>query len=248
MKTVVLNEDVNSRFKYQTLVQDYVELQQETAAARNNVMALKQKELTLQAEVRFLRRRRNFLLKNKSSTLQEQVFVKRKPTQFRKNDKKKVHFEKQLPSRKLPPAEKTKAPKRKSSPEFDLIPGTSLHGVTQQSVQRVIANQRVRVNGPKVSPFLDSSLQDDLFRNQEPVGQSQSRKPVIDLNRISGEEEELQERRDLFDHPTDSLIRNGLNEQNTNLQLSMFRNVGSGTSGRAGKRKVSWQDPVALRV
>lgn len=134
---------------------------------------------------RFLRRRRNFLLKNKTSTLQEEIFVKPHPTQLKKNEKKKVHFEKPSPLQKLPPAEKKKAPQRKPSPEFDLILGNSLHGARQQSVQRVIANQRVRVNGPKVFPFLDSSLQDDLFGSREPVDQSQRRKPVIDLNRIS---------------------------------------------------------------
>ncbi|KAI3827554.1 hypothetical protein L1987_01631 [Smallanthus sonchifolius] len=48
-------------FKHQTLVQDYTELQQETEAARNNLMALKQKKLTLQAEVRFLRQRHRYL-------------------------------------------------------------------------------------------------------------------------------------------------------------------------------------------
>lgn len=40
----------------------------------------------------------------------------------------------------------------------------------------------------------------------------------------------------------------GINEEQQNdLKLSICRNAGEGSS-RAGKRKISWQDPVALRV
>ncbi|MFS7966781.1 hypothetical protein Hanom_Chr09g00777861 [Helianthus anomalus] len=58
---------------------------------------------------------------------------------------------------------------------------------------------------------------------------------------IQREEEELQEQREPFDHVMHGLIRKGVDEQHTNERLSMFRNIGS------GKRKVSWQDPVAVR-
>ena len=37
-------------------------------------------------------------------------------------------------------------------------------------------------------------------------------------------------------------------EQHNDLKLSMCRNVGDGSTSRSGKRKISWQDPVALRV
>ncbi|KAJ0772758.1 hypothetical protein HanOQP8_Chr03g0091101 [Helianthus annuus] len=79
-----------ARFKHQTLVQDFIELQQETEAARNNLLALKQQKLTLQAEVRFLRQRHKFLLQNKSMTLQEQVISNAQPTQFRKSKKMRL--------------------------------------------------------------------------------------------------------------------------------------------------------------
>ncbi|MFS7947352.1 hypothetical protein Hanom_Chr06g00547321 [Helianthus anomalus] len=37
-------------------------------------------------------------------------------------------------------------------------------------------------------------------------------------------------------------------EQQNDLMLSVCRNVGDGSTDRSGKRKISWQDPVALRV
>ncbi|XP_076936896.1 uncharacterized protein LOC143604245, partial [Bidens hawaiensis] len=209
-----------------TLVQDYMDLQQETEAARNNLMALKQKKLTLQAEVRFLRRRRKLLLENKSLTLQGQVLTNPQPTQFRKSNKEKVHMQKIKTLPKLPPIGKKKAPR------FDKILEDSLNGVKQQSVQRVVANQRVRINGPKEYQFVDLSKKDDIFESQ-PLGQT--RKPVVDLKRISREEEKLQP----FDSRMQGLTRNGVDSQHTDAQLSVFRN--------GGKRKVSWQDPVAIR-
>ncbi|KAF5789438.1 hypothetical protein HanRHA438_Chr09g0382811 [Helianthus annuus] len=233
-------EDARARFKHQTLFQDYMELQQETEAARSNLMALKQNKLTLQAEVRFLRRRHKFLLENKSSTLQEQVFMNPQPTHIRKSNKEKVHMEKWFTLPKLPPSGKKKTPRSIPSPEFDLTFEDSFYGVKQQSAQRAIANQRVRINGPKASTFLDLSQKDDAFGSQKPSGQT--RKPEIDLNQISREEEELEEQREPFDHVMHGLMRKGVDEQHTDERLSMFRNVGS------GKRKVSWQDPVAVRV
>lgn len=227
-------------------VQDFIQLQKDTEIARNNLMALKQKKLTLQAEVRFLRQRHKFLLSNKSSTPQEHAFAKPKPTQLRKSKKDRVHFEKQATVRNLPPIDKKKAPRSMPSPEFDMLIGKSVHGVKQQSIQRVIANQRVRVNGPKASAFLDLSKKVDFLGRQNHMGQIQ--KPVIDLNMISREEETLQERSAPFNPPMRSLIRNGVEMQHTDVQFDLSRSITGGSSlgGRAGKRKISWQDPVAF--
>lgn len=236
-------EDARARIKHQTLLQDFMELQQETQAQRNNLTALKRKKLTLQAEVRFLRQRYKFLINNKSPTPQQQLFAKSQPTQVRKSKKEKVNFKNQATLHNI---DKKKAPQSiTQSPEFDLNLGNSLH-VKEQSVQRAIANQRVRINGPKINPFLESTPKVNLFRSQEPVGQ---KKPVIDLNQICREEEELQDQCEPFDHPTKGLIRNVIDEHQMNVR---FRNVpdGSGLRGQQPplKRKISWQDPVALSV
>lgn len=237
MKRVSFDDDV---------VQGFIQLQKDTEVARNNLMALKQKKLTLQAEVRFLRQRHKFLLSNKSSTPQEHAFAEPKPSQLRKSGKERVHFEKLATVRNLPPIDKKKAPRSMPSPEFDMFIGKSVHGVKQQSVQRAIANQRVRVNGPKASAFLDLSKKVDFLGTQNHMGQTQ--KPVIDLNMISREEEALKERSEPFNPPMHSLIRNGGEMQHTDVQFDPFRSItgGSSLAGRAGKRKISWQDPVAF--
>ncbi len=49
------------------------------------------------------------------------------------------------------------------------------------------------------------------------------------------------------DESKKSLLRGGSDEQHNDMKLSICRNIGSG-SNRAGKRKISWQDQVALRV
>lgn len=76
-----------------------------------------------------------------------------------------------------------------------------------------------------------------------------SRAPVIDLNEISIGEEEPQANFEPmnFEEPKRGLIQNMNDDQHRDLKLSICRNVGEGTS-RVEKRKISWQDPVALRV
>lgn len=75
-----------------------------------------------------------------------------------------------------------------------------------------------------------------------------SRAPTFDLNEISTEEEEPQNNYEPSNEETKvGLMRGGNEEQSNDLKLSVCRNVGEGSS-RIGKRKISWQDPVALRV
>lgn len=50
-----------------------------------------------------------------------------------------------------------------------------------------------------------------------------------------------------MEEPKKSLLRGGSDEQLNDMKLSICRNMGNG-SNRAGKRKISWQDQVALRV
>ncbi|CAN4113232.1 unnamed protein product [Withania somnifera] len=75
------------------------------------------------------------------------------------------------------------------------------------------------------------------------------RAPVIDLNEISIGEEEPQGNFEPLnvEEPMRGLIQNMNDDQHRDLKLSICRNVGEGTS-HVEKRKISWQDPVALRV
>ncbi|KAJ9557831.1 hypothetical protein OSB04_012445 [Centaurea solstitialis] len=229
MKGAAYDSSSRARFKHQTLLQDYLELQQETEAARNKLEAMKQKKQTLEAEVRFLRRRHKFLLKTKSSTPQQFKSQNFETTQFKKSKKEKGHTKKSATLPNLPPihnlnqrgrvyTEKKNMVPSRPIPVFDMDQRVNLHGVNLN--QRVMGNNLSLVNE---------------FNQKEAV--VQSRAPIFDLNQISMEEEDVQEG---FEDPR--------KEQHNDLKLSMCRNVGDGSTSRSGKRKISWQDPVALRV
>ncbi|KAF8393016.1 hypothetical protein HHK36_021257 [Tetracentron sinense] len=58
--------ETRTRFKYQSLLEDYEVLQKETKAKKKKLQRTKEKKVTLLAEVRFLRRRYKYLLKIQS--------------------------------------------------------------------------------------------------------------------------------------------------------------------------------------
>ncbi|KAK1417156.1 hypothetical protein QVD17_26279 [Tagetes erecta] len=215
-------EDVRARFKHQTLVQDYLELQQETEAARNKLEAMKQKKHTLEAEVRFLRRRHRFLMRTNSSAPQQVKLHNVETTQYRKSKKDKVNPKKVATLPNLPP-----------------IPNQFQRGKTYSKKKNIVPSQPL--------PVFDLDRNVNLQGNNSfPVKESgfsgkaavvQPRAPIFDLNQISVEEEELQES-----------FEDQKKEVQNDLKLSICRNVGDGSTNRSGKRKISWQDPVALRV
>lgn len=202
-------EDARARFKHQTLLQDYLELEQETEAARNKLEAMKQKKQTLEAEVRFLRRRHKFLLKTKSTTPQQVKSHNLETTQFRKSKKENVHPKKAPTLRNLPPIHNLNQRGRVYTEKKNSNPSRPPSG-----------DKNVNLHSVNLSPVTEFNRKESGFGGKE------ARVPIFDLNQISMEEE----------------------EEHNDLKLSMCRNVGDGSTNRAGKRKITWQDPVALRV
>ncbi|KAM0061429.1 hypothetical protein Hdeb2414_s0004g00135911 [Helianthus debilis subsp. tardiflorus] len=201
----------------------------ETEAARNQLEAKKQKKQTLEAEVRFLRRRRNFLLKTRTSTSQEVILPNIETTQYRKSKKEKVNNPKKAATlTNLPPTpnviQRGKMYTKKKNIINNLGRNVNLYGVDLN--QRVIGN-----NSFPVTEFVQK---ENGVSGEKPL--VQARAPIFDLNQISMEEE-VQES---FDDQR--------KEQQNDLMLSVCRNVGDGSTNRSGKRKISWQGPVALRV
>lgn len=49
------------------------------------------------------------------------------------------------------------------------------------------------------------------------------------------------------EEPNKSILRGGNDEQHNDMKLLVCRTIGNG-SNRSGKRKITWQDQVALRV
>ncbi|KAH6828833.1 hypothetical protein C2S53_013671 [Perilla frutescens var. hirtella] len=76
-----------------------------------------------------------------------------------------------------------------------------------------------------------------------------SRAPIFDLNEISTGDEDFQTNAEAvkFEEAKRSVMRHPNDEVQNDLMLSVCRNAGEGPA-RVGKRKISWQDPVALRV
>ncbi|KAI3444032.1 hypothetical protein Pfo_000697 [Paulownia fortunei] len=113
-------------------------------------------------------------------------------------------------------------------------------------------NQKERMLGANDAALRNSSAAFDLNQDSNPNGKEAflpSRAPIFDLNEISTGDEDFQSNIEAvkFGEVKKSLIRGINDEQQNDLKLSICRNAGEGPS-RVGKRKISWQDPVALRV
>ncbi|KAJ6698651.1 hypothetical protein OIU79_012030 [Salix purpurea] len=242
----IMYEDQRIMFKHQSLMQDYDELYKETEAKKRKLQMMRQKKLTLMAEVRFLRRRYKYLTQNKSqkppmkqNLVQPQNLVaankklkKEKNSsgnngslglpvpRFDLNQKGKVYIDRETTL-------------RNPAPIFDL-----------NKKQRTLIGKEVALRNTSTIPDLNQkertySIKEVTIRNNT---------PVFDLNEVSAEEEE-QVNGDMLrtEEPKVSLMRGASDEILNERKLSACRNVGNGSS-RAGKRKITWQDQVALRA
>ncbi|GJZ51482.1 hypothetical protein Tco_0605997 [Tanacetum coccineum] len=230
-------EDVKARFKHQTLVQDYLHLEKETEAARNYVEFMKQKKQILEAEVRFLRRRRKFLLKTKSSTSQLVKSQNVETTQYRKSKKEMVNPKKAATLPSLFPVPNLNQRGKDFAKKKNIIPiRPSLVFDLDQNVSSYGINLNQMVYGNNTSPMPEFNQKASGLSGEKTL--AQTRAPIFDLNQISmEEEEEVQE-----------IVEDQRKDLHNDLKLALCRNVGDGSTNRSGKRKISWQDPVALSV
>ncbi|XP_057967412.1 uncharacterized protein LOC131157355 [Malania oleifera] len=240
-------EDAKSRIKHQNLLQDYQELQKETDWTKENLEELKQKKLTLLAEVRFLKRRYNLLMKNstpKPPLGQRTVQLQKLETQ-RKTIRKDRNYNRKQSALRIPvPATIDSNQKEMKFNGKKAVLRLPLPGYDLNHQEKIYTAKEVV---PRNSSVLDLNENDRIYSGQEaglrnPV-------PVFDLNQISREEEEFQVNGEpvRVEEQRKSLIRGGNEEQYVDMKLSACRNISNG-SNRAGKRKISWQDQVALRV
>lgn len=258
-------EDAKTRMKHQALFQDFQELEKETNGLREKLEDLKKRKLILHAEVRFLRRRRSYLLQVKSMDSPEEntleTHLKIGPKSVRPNKK-------DTGPRKLPPpaprpkgvvkgrkettppsAKQHKWQKNNSGAKEPVLAGSS------SAPESIDLNRNDRLlyggnsAGPRV-PLFDLNKESSLsWKDVSPP----SRVP-FDLNEISTEEEpqprwNFEPASVAEENCGRSLVR-GVNEdqQGGDLRISLCRNAGGEGTSRARKPKISWQDPVALRV
>lgn len=241
--------DHRSMMRHQSLLQDYEDLNKETEAMRRKLEAVKQKKLILSAEVRFLRQRYKYLLKH--------PLPKPQPKQeVLKPQKLKIKEPKISKGRNYNRKESTLRPHAASklNPKERVFNGGAVEDTLQKTSHVFDLNQNGRSLSKKdtsfhssAAPVLDSNHKDRVQSGKEAAKKSVT--PFFDLNQISREEEELEgDNQSMWIEEQKKNAQRVVNEEQINdIKLSVCRNIGEGSS-RAGKRKITWQDQVALRV
>ncbi|KAK8558966.1 hypothetical protein V6N13_098568 [Hibiscus sabdariffa] len=236
-------EDQRTRFKHQSLMKDFQDLHKETEAMTKKLQMLKERKSTLLAEVRFLKRRHKFLMQNRSSnTPAERIFALLPPqnTVIRKKSTGKEHSFQNL----VTGFDLNQKGKAYSEKETTLILPSPM--IDNQKQQKVFS-EKEEVTLRSSLPALDLNQKERLYSGKEAAARSMA--PVFDLNQISMEEEELQANDNSMriEELKKSSSRIGNDDHNNDIKLSACWNTGNGPK-RVGKRKITWQDQVALRV
>ncbi|XWS26238.1 hypothetical protein CRYUN_Cryun26dG0014400 [Craigia yunnanensis] len=241
--------DQRTRFKHQSLMQDFEDLHKETEAMRKKLQMMKEQKLTLLAEVRFLKSRHKFLMQNQSSNtkagrnfVQPQNMVIRSKSNMK--EKKSTRKEHTLPHLAMG-FDLNQKGKTYSEKETTFTHPSLMFDLHQKQQKNFSGKEEATLRSSL--PVLDLTQRKRLYSGKEATAQSM--KPVFDLNQISREEEELQANDNSVrvEEFKKSSIRIGSDEQHNDIKISACRNTGNGPN-RVGKRKISWQDQVALRV
>ncbi|KDP38693.1 hypothetical protein JCGZ_04046 [Jatropha curcas] len=240
-------EDRRTRLRHQSLMQDYMELFKETEDQKKKLQTMKQKKLNLMAEVRFLRQRYKYLMQNQSQNpAPEPKHVQR---QSLANGTRAVRKDRNYTG--------NDAAIQRGGPRFDLNRKGKIYSEREATLrnpaQDFDLSQKHKTCMGKEPALRNSVTIPDLNQKERIYGGKEAavrnNTPSFDLNQISMEEEELQANGDTMriEEPKICLMRGGSDDQHNDMKLSACRTVGNGSS-RAGKRKISWQDQVALRV
>ncbi|MFS7981830.1 hypothetical protein Hanom_Chr10g00955581 [Helianthus anomalus] len=121
-----------------------------------------------------------------------------------------------------------------------LFPDQIQRGKTYTKKKNIVTSQPLPVFDfdRNVNSQGNNSFPVTEIKQKSAAVQVQARVPIFDLNQLSiEEEEELQES-----------FEDQRKEQQNDLKLSSCRNVGDSSTNLSGKRKISWQDLVGLRV
>ncbi|KAJ8767745.1 hypothetical protein K2173_020685 [Erythroxylum novogranatense] len=228
-----LNGDARTRFKHQSLMQDFEELYKETEAKKFKLQMTREKKLTLLDEVRFLRRRYKYLSENQDPNPP----VKRNSGQPRQLVTGSKSSRREAALRKSVPQLDSKR-KQKFRNEPASIP---------ELKQKQKTHSRKETASRISSAIPDLNQKERIYAGKEAACRTSA--PIFDLNEISMEEEELQASCGMIRIDESEMIsmRSGNDEQLNDMKLAACRNLGNGSS-HAGKRRISWMDPVALRV
>ncbi|KAB2027758.1 hypothetical protein ES319_D05G054400v1 [Gossypium barbadense] len=240
-------DDQRARFRYPTHMEDIEDLHKETESMRKKLQMMKEQRLTLLAEVKFLKRRHKFLMQDQSSKPQaERHFLQPQDMVIRSKSNMKA----KKSTGKGTSSNRAMAFHLNQKGKTNSVKGTCFtHPALMLDVNR---KQQKISSGKEVTlrsslSVLDLNQRDRLYGGKEAA--AQSIKPIFDLNQISREEEELEAQTNSvrIEEFKRSSTRIGSDEQHQDVKISACRNTGNGPN-RTGKRKISWQDQVALRA
>lgn len=213
----------------------------ETDSIRDKLDAIKQRKLILLAEVRFLRLRHKDLLEAnyQTTTIQQQNLKKT-------NSKSNPKSSRQLPIRK------DKGVKISNNNNNSNKTRKMDHASSSAALKPFHFAKPKEKKGNKPAAMNFDSSKERLISKD---GSVHDKVPFFDLNQISREELEFQDEEEKPKRIEEmkrsvAMTREGTDEHGNELKLAMCRSMGNGnhrTSG-GGKRKISWQDPVALKV
>ncbi|XP_010548635.1 PREDICTED: uncharacterized protein LOC104819991 [Tarenaya hassleriana] len=235
-------EDPRMRFKHEILLEDYRELEKENEVRRRNLEMMKQIRSTLRAEVRFLRQRYKHLSRDRAHEFQPEKM--RLPETGDLKIPSKVNTKRKKQTGKESRLDLNKNGIMYSGKEDTMAYSTGDSGKKQKRNRGNHGNEVSRT--PMSLPDLNQS---DRICNVDGNTSSSCKVPVFDLNEITREEEESQANGEQIgvEDRKNTMPDIGNDELQGEIKLAICRNLKKGLS-RAGKRKVSWQDPVALRV
>ncbi|XP_010526319.1 PREDICTED: uncharacterized protein LOC104803918 [Tarenaya hassleriana] len=234
--------DPRIRLKHETLMEDYQELEKENEVTRRNLEMMKQTRSTLRAEVRFLKRRYNDLMQDRSHGTSLEMMRLSESGDFRVSSEVNAKRKKQTAGMRLPVA------------CFDMKQKSTMYNgkeAMEKSTGDLGKKQKRNKgnNGNKVSrtPMsLPDLNQTERTCNGDGNTSNISKVLVFDLNEISREEGSQANGKETDAEDMKSRVL-GNDELQGEIKLPICKNVKKGLN-RGVKRKVSWQDPVALRV
>ncbi|XP_011018048.1 PREDICTED: uncharacterized protein LOC105121195 [Populus euphratica] len=182
-------EDPRIMFKHQSLMQDYEELYKETEAKKRKLQMMRQKKITLMAEVRFLRRRYKYLTQNKPKKApMERSFVQpQNLVPASKNLKKEKSYSRNNAALRppVPRFDLNQKGKLYIEREATLRNSTPIFDLNQKQMTHIGKEAALR----KTAPIPDLNQKERIYRGKETTVRNNT--PIFDLNEISREDERL---------------------------------------------------------
>ncbi|KAI3423754.1 uncharacterized protein J3R85_010751 [Psidium guajava] len=262
-------EDPRIRYKHRSLMQDYQDLEKETNAMKKKMDMLKQHKFTLLAEVQFLRRRCKYLMESQlSSPQQPHSRAKRKNIEVKsdnlakaRNTAAKVSAQGKSASvldlnkkRKVKNGRKAalqdpmlllNAKEERTIVGREAAYHNSARSLDLNEKDFIASGREVTIQNP--NPVFDMHHKERLRAGREVTKRNPT--PVFDLNQISTEELQINDQQPRSEEVNRSLGTGEGEELNNDVKLSSFRTKSTANGlSKVGKRKISWQDQVALRV